>query len=265
MNDAVTTPQLDLDDVITRLARHERVEGALLIGSRAGGNFSAASDYDLVIVLHQDEPLWYVGVTQIDGRFTDLIFVAATALDRLMALRTPLAAAHELAPIVRWLQTGQIVADPTGRLHEMQQRLGEETRLLPPNEEAAYGAWFAVNYNLAQARRMLPATDPIYQATLDIRIAVYGAQDLWFSYFTIRRLPWQGDKAAVRYLTEHDPHFLHCYQQFLAETERNHKLELYKTAAALVTAPLGGLWPDGATVINLEPAPIQWHALISGS
>lgn len=261
---ATSSAQLSLGEVIARLARHDRVEGALLIGSSATGALTAASDYDLVVVLRQGDPLWHVGVTTIDGRFTDLIFVAAAALDRLAGLRPPLRADHELAPILRWLQTGQIVADQTGRLHRVQQALSQTVWLQPPGDEAAYGAWFAVNYNLAQARRMAASADPLYQTALDIRIAVYGAQDLWFSYFTIRRLPWQGDKEAVRYLTEHDPDCLHCYEQFLWETGRGRKLELYAAAAALVTAPLGGLWPDGATVMNLKQAPIQWQELIRG-
>jgi hypothetical protein len=49
-----------------RLASHPRVAGALLIGSLPAGALSPTSDYDLVVIIDDLEPLWYVGVTTRD-------------------------------------------------------------------------------------------------------------------------------------------------------------------------------------------------------
>jgi hypothetical protein len=122
--------------------------------------------------------------------------------------------------------------------------------LEPIADQAAYGAWFGINYNLAQAQRMVQSTDPLYRQTVAIRLAVYGHADIWYGYFTLRKLPWSGDKPAVQYLRTHDPAFLALYEQFIQTADLNQKMTLYAQIAALTTAPLGGLWPSWATVIN---------------
>ncbi len=111
-----TTVDWSLDEVIARLSSHKQVEGVLSIGSLVENTFTSASDYDLVIVLHEAAQAWYVGVTQIDHRFADIIFVAGSALERIMALNAPVAQEHELAPIIRWLKQGNILFDRVQRL-----------------------------------------------------------------------------------------------------------------------------------------------------
>ncbi len=86
---------------------------------------------------------------------------------------------------------------------------------------------------------MALSNDPLYQATVEIRISVYGHSDIWFGYFTIRQLTWQGDKEAVKYLIKHDPTFLEVYQQFIKERMLERKLSLYEKTAAITTAPVG--------------------------
>ena len=116
-----------------------------------------------------------------------------------------------------------------------------------------FGAWFRINYNLAQLSRMVASNHPLYQQTADIRMVVYGAADLWFGYFTLREIEWTGDKAAVRYLTEHDPQFLSAFREFIGNSRtRTEKFAAYQKAAAMAAAPLGGIWPLNATVMNLR-------------
>ncbi len=92
-------------------------------------------------------------------------------------------------------------------------------------------------------------------------MAVYGHMDIWFGYFTIRKMTLLGDKAACQYLDREDPAFLQIYQQFLSTSDREEKLVLYEKAAALATAPLGGLWPGGSTVFNQEHLNEFWEML----
>jgi hypothetical protein len=93
---------------------------------------------------------------------------------------------------------------------------------------------------------------------------VYGHSDLWFGYFTIRRIAWDGDKAAVRYLLTHDTPFLEAYQQFISATVIEQKLEHYQHAATMATAPLGGLWSRDITVMNIVQAWPTWQVLLGG-
>jgi len=93
-------------------------------------------------------------------------------------------------------------------------------------------------------------------------MAIYGHSDLWFNYFAIRQQPWDGDKAALRYLQAHDPAYLSRYQAFIDATERDEKIARYTLAARHATEPLGGLWSENETTVNiLEPA-WTWPELI---
>lgn len=41
-----------------------------------------------------------------------------------------------------------------------------------------------------------------------------------FSYFRVRKLRWEGDKTAIRYLQAHDPAYFDLLQQFLKAMDR---------------------------------------------
>ncbi|NTU81966.1 MAG: nucleotidyltransferase domain-containing protein [Chloroflexales bacterium] len=251
-----------LQATVDRLARHDRVVAVLVVGSLAASSFTAASDYDIVVVLADLEPLWYVAATAIGGRFADVIFLSARALDEIAALAAPVPHDHALAPALRWVERGVIVVDQGGRAQTAQAAARARPLVAPVGDEAAYGAWFATNYNLAVIRRLLTSDDPLYLEVADIRMAVYGHMDLWFSYFTIRGRVWSGDKDAVRALLADDPGYLALYRQVVAETRRAEKAALYERAAAHATAPLGGLWAAGATAESLLRPPVRWEELV---
>ncbi|MBN1581639.1 MAG: hypothetical protein JXA89_13120 [Anaerolineae bacterium] len=257
----ITMPQ-DLDPALAQLRANARVAGVFAIGSLAHQTLSPSSDYDLVLVVRDMAPLWYVGVTTIGGRFADLIFVSADAIERIQRLAAPIPPTHELAAIVRWLEQGAILVDRDQILHRAQQHVQSQGLIDPISDQAVHGAWFAINFNLAVARRYVRSPDEWAQATADMRMAVYGHADLWFNYFTIRKLDWDGDKAAVAYLREHDPAYLALYQRFIDTTDRQAKLACYEQAAMRATEPLGGLWTDPVDQINILSPPWTWAELL---
>jgi hypothetical protein len=257
----IEIPQ-EIDAVLAQLRANEQVAGVLAIGSLTRQAVSSASDYDLVLVVRELTPLWYVGVTTIGRRFTDLIFVSADAIDQIAHLAAPIPTTHELTAIVRWLQHGVILLDRDRGLRRVQQHVHRQTLIEPISDQAAHGAWFAINFNLAVARRYGRSPDELYQTTADMRMAVYGHADLWFNYFTIRKLDWDGDKAAVIYLREYDPAYLALYQRFISETDRQAKLAIYEQAALQATKPLGGLWADPVDAINILSPSWTWADLL---
>jgi hypothetical protein len=252
----------DLDQMLDRLRANEQVAGVLAIGSLANDALTVASDYDLVIVLEAMEPAWYVGVTHIQGRFTDLIFVSADALRRIVERASPLPTTHELAPIVRWMLNGKILFDRSRQLGDTQRHVRQQRLLESASDQDAYAAWFATNYNLAVVTRLVTSPDPLYQSTAEIRIAVYGHSDLWLNYFAIRQIAWAGDKTAVQYLDQHEPGYLDLYRRFIACGDRSTKLEYYRRAAAHVTGPMGGLWTRRKNVTNMLSPPWTWPDLV---
>jgi predicted nucleotidyltransferase len=258
-----TTNDWNLEKTIVQISKSESVMGIMQIGSLCRKQVSSQSDYDLVIIFDEAAKSWYVGVSFIENRLTDLIFVRSSEIERVLALDTPVAQNDELAPIIRWVRDGEILYARSKSLQHTQEKTRTQALIEPIDDEAAYSAWFRINYNLAQLRRMLTSNDSVYKQAVNIRIAVYGHSDIWFGYFTIRRIEFLGDKAAIRYLCEHDPEFLSSYQQFInGKSSVDEKFAAYERVASMATAPMGTLWPEISTVMNLENTLEIWQRLL---
>jgi predicted nucleotidyltransferase len=229
---------MTLEQVTARLSENEVVTGLLLIGSATRGGLTPASDVDLVIVLAEMPVPLHVGVTNIDGTLTDLIFLRAAQTEQVLGLEERVPDDSWLGRIVRWLEEGTILFDRTGQLAQAQEKARSQDWLVCP-QDAGYSAWFAINYNLAQTRRLLVSEDPIYLATADLRMALYATRDL-----------------AIRYLMIQDPGYLALLTRFLDASDRRKKQELYERLAALTTAPIGELWQEGDTAMTFDGEPI---------
>ena len=267
------TNTMTLEEVIAKLAEREAVDGVIIIGSASENTLSSVSDYDLVVVLSDMPAPLHVGLTYIDQRLADIIFFTVAEVDRLLSLAEPVDAEEWVGRLLRWLRVGRIAFDRTGRLQRAQRKVLAGQWLSPASESRVYQTWFHINYNVKQNKRMLASDDPVYQQALDMRL-LYGIAEVFTGYFDLRRLPWEGEKAAIRYLAANDRGYLDLFQRCLAETDRAQRVQLYEQLAALTTAPVGGLGPDGATAIQfkegteLKPGTIEaalgfWQSLFS--
>ena len=244
-----------LEQVIRRLAAHDAVDGVVVMGSAAHDALSAASDYDLLVVLADRSAPLFLTVTTIAGRMAELYFVDAAAIDAiaesddlpaLARIRSMLGGA-----VLAWLETGRLAFDRSGRLACARSAVGAQSWFVPASADEKYNAWFSVNYNLAHNRRMLTLDDPVYQTAVDLRL-LYMLSDLWLHYFRIRAIPWQGEKPAIRYVQAHDPSFLDLLRVCLAETDRGRKMARYEELARHVVAPIGPIWAAGTTAVQLD-------------
>ncbi|MEM7537065.1 MAG: nucleotidyltransferase domain-containing protein [Chloroflexota bacterium] len=254
MPKARKSPTIDtsLDEVVDRLRSHPAVDGVLIVGSASRGELNPASDYDLVIVLSEMPIPLHVGVTNIDGRFTDVVFHTTTQLDEFLHTDEPLHFWHWTGRLVGWLEEGQIVFDRRGCLQKAQKKAKEGDWLARTGTASGMKAWSGVNYNLLVLRRYLSSDDPLYLETADLRMMIYGPSDLFFNYFETRRLRWDGEKAAIKYLQKHDPDYLSMFKQFLTENERHAKFRLYEVLAERTIAPVGRLWQTTDTIMMLD-------------
>ena len=152
------------------------------------------------------------------------------------------------------LERAEILFDQHGALAMAQAQIRRCELASSAEPGAAYRAWNKINYDRQHNRRMLESDDPDYAAALDVRL-LYGLVDVFTGYFATRGLRWQGEKASVRYLREHDPEFLALFQRAHSENDRRAKLDLYEQLCQQATAPVGDLWPDAATSAHLrDPA-----------
>lgn len=247
-----TTDHLTFDEVLSRLAQQTVVDGLIVVDSASQGQMTAVSDYDLVIILAALPVPLHTGVTYIDGRFTDLLFHTADQIEQILAAVEPFAFWDWVGRLVSWLATGQVVFDRHGQVLEAQAKVQNGAWLAPVSKDTAYGAWQRINYNLQVVQRYLTSDDPTYLMAADLRMLLFGPQDLFWNYFEIRQLQPASEKQQIGYLQKHDPAFLALFNRFLAETDRQEKFRLYKRLAAQVLAPIGTHWQPGETILNIS-------------
>jgi hypothetical protein len=271
------TNDTTLEATIARLAAHPRVDGLLLMGTTGTSALTPTSDYDLLLVLDGTIAPLNLVQTWIDGRLAEIYCTSVAALERIMFAVESWSDRSEAGIIVRWLRDGRIALDRTDRLRQAQELARAAPPPTPVDEPEIYGAWRSIGYNVAQTKRYLASDDLVAQEAVDWRL-LYGLSEVQGHYFTIRQLPWRGEKAAISYLAEHDPDFLARLRRCLIETDRRHKVAQYEDLARHAVAPVGDLWATGTTVVapgpgfgadngeengSVELALAFWHELVA--
>lgn len=252
---------LTLSEVLSRLAASESVDGVAMFGSQASSGKSPISDYDLLILVENPPVSIFQMLTHIDQRMADVVFVETEAAERVLTLTAPVPTTSFDGLLLLKMQTARILYDASGRLQRVQDMLIHEkqvTELLQPSSYTAmYTAWFWHNHGLIHMKRMLLSDDPVYQTAVDMMLLT-GLSGLCRAYYCVRHLPWQGEKAAIRYLQDHDPGFLAGLRDCIAWTDRKQKLRTYEQLVEDALAPAGGLWAPTITAVYLRDA--EQHA-----
>jgi hypothetical protein len=173
--------------------------------------------------------------------------------DRVLANDEPIAAASFEGMFMLKIRAAQIVYDASSRLHRAQQKARRNLQMLPSTYAARYAAWFWLNHGLMHMRRMAQSDDPLYLTAVDMMLAA-GLSEVTRAYDVARNLAWQGEKAALRYLQEHDPAYLALLRDGIAVFDRAHKLNRYEELVRRALAPMGDLWTPGIAAVFLRDA-----------
>jgi predicted nucleotidyltransferase len=253
------TADMTLDEVLARLSRHPDVDGLVTVGSTGRDSLTPISDYDVLVVLAEMPVRLHVGITYIDHRLTDLLFATTTHIERILAAEVAIDGDAWEGRIARWLMTGQVVFDRHGRVRQAQAKVYDSNWIRPLEDIDACGAWIGVNYNLLHTRRLMRSDDPVHLHAAELRMSLYGVASVLFSYFRIRNLLWEGDKAAIRYLMAHDPSYFDLLRQFLRESDPHRKFAIYERIAAATLAPISKLWDGEPTVLWNDLLPASWE------
>lgn len=250
MTAVALTNAMELDEVVSRLAQHDAVDGIMLLGSTGTDALTPTSDYDLLLVLTELPVPMRIVNTWIDNRLTEVYCTTVDAIERIMANDATWSDGSEEATVLVWLNEGRIVHDRAGRLAIATRTASSAAAPTVSNERAIHEAWRTIGYNVAQIKRYLIPDDPISQTTVDMRL-LYSVAEVNLHYFTVRRLPWRGEKPAIGHWMAHDTGYLGCLHRYVDETDRRRKVALYEELAELALAPVGGLWMFGETVISI--------------
>src|SRR5258706_6869806 len=149
------------------------------------------------------------------------------------------------------MQTAQIVYDDFGRLARADALARAGGGLAPVSYVDQYGAWFWLNHALIHIKRMVQADDPVYHTAVDLMLCGV-LHDICRAYFQVRGLPWEGEKAALRYLQQYDGAYLARLRECLAVNDRARKIDLFGQLVAETLRPIGETWQPGCTAVALD-------------
>ncbi len=253
--------QLSLNETIEYLTQSALVDGIAEFGSRASQDVSAASDYDLLILLTSLPMRVFQLLTTIDGRLADIVLVETETADSLLATGERPTALFE-ALFARKMQTARIHYDRSGRLHRLQQLVTSPTWDAPPAASAAMSAWpsiwFWQSFGLLQIERMAQSNDPVHRLAVDMLLAACLA-GTWRSYFDVRALPWDGEKAALRYWMAHDVGYYQTVQRCLGAGDAQERLVAYRALVQQTIEPIGSILRLGETAVVLAQGAAEWE------
>ncbi len=269
--------RLTLDEVLSRLATSELVESIALFGSRATGDADSISDYDVLLLVTNPPVRIFQMLTHIGGRMADVVFIETETADRLLTMPGSVAAKSIEGMFLLKMRTAQIVYDASGRLSRVQQLVrGDKPPtdwLLPSTYPDVYAAWFWPNHGLCHMRRMVQSDDPTYLTAFDMMM-LSCLSEVCRTYYCVRHLPWQGEKAAIRYLQSHEADYLILLRECIATTDRVRKLSLYEQLIVRALAPVGEIWTPGITAAylvdptqhatHIDTALAFWESLLEG-
>ena len=245
---------MTLHEFVARLKRSNSAVAVAIIGSAGEAKINPASDYDILIVLEDPPVPMTGGVAFVEGRFTDIVFMTSEEVRTLSeADYSQISMNSREGVFLRWMQTARIEFDKAGYLDKIQRESPNRLSLRPPDEGGIYSRFDKASYNLAHTRRMLISDNPDYLMAVDVRL-LYQMADLMVDYFLVRKLPWQGEKHAVRYWKSHDPGYVDLFMKCINESNRDRKVDLYHRLASETMAPIGEPWQASETRLRLGSA-----------
>lgn len=242
-----------LTTVIENLKSRDEVDAVFLAGSHAAGTQNSHSDFDVVIVLTENTKKIDSIFTWIGDIFADVIFFDHSDLDFFRG-RTQGFSANErnTGKFLSWLEKSDIKFDKSGTLSALKTDVASFDLIVPQRERE--DVCQKINYNFVVNKRYFESGDVLYHEALEIRL-LYSVMEVITGYFSLRNIPWRGEKAAISYLKERDRDFYGLFASYTKSAVLEEKFELYKEMTGRVF-PLGFKhWSIGDVIATTkEPA-----------
>ena len=257
---------LPLDVVLEHLGDHPGVDGLALIGSEARDERNPQSDVDLLVVLAtKTQEVAYapgcpfeVVFTTIGGRPADVIVSTGPDLGEVLDRDWSDSGGHAIESLVRWIAEGKVLVDRSGLLGKVAAR-ASATAPRAWDGDARHTVWWSVNFSVAKTRRYASSRDDVYRAAAEWTVRALTDEALR-AYFTVRGLPWRGEKQALEHWSTDDPSFHTLVRTLFDAADLDRRVEAAARLAEAALAPVGGLWEAGT-----GPRSTVWESLISGA
>ena len=243
-----STQYHSLDEVVTRLQQQPEVDAILLAGTTGQADLKPYSDYDLLIVLNEMPTTPSLIITVIDDYLTELYFIKASTLDEMIADPHTVEANTLIGAFTSMVMKGEIIYDESGRLAKLRD-IAPQTHFADILDLQVYDSWYSVTYNHAQNLRYYHSQNDLYLDALQCRL-LYCISNCLTAYFTLRKLPWRGEKEAIRYLRQHDPAYLELFQSCITAGDIHQQFPKYETLVERTLPDGMSIWGDSYTVVQ---------------
>jgi len=97
---------------------------------------------------------------------------------------------------------------------------------------------------------MSQSQDPIHLSAVDMMLTAC-IPETWRSYFDIRGIAWEGEKAAIRYWAEHDTDYFQTVKKCIEIRNRNERHAAYRELVERTLEPVGKVFNKGETAVIL--------------
>lgn len=219
-------PLNQLTDVIKHLSARNEVVSLFTTGTTASG-LNPSSDIDLVVILADNQKGIRSAYTTIENRFADIFFFDTAFVKRVSEMENIPGNGFE-GMFVTWLAKGVIEKDVSGDLAQLKTRAEKKARSFSISLEEKQESWFKINYNFIANQRYFKSEDTVYHKALEIRL-MYSVVELLVAYFTLREIPWRGEKEAITYLEKNDTKTLESFTSYTKSHSLSEKFDAYKS------------------------------------
>jgi len=222
----------NLDKLVARLENNPRVVGIARYGSRRATDVSPGGDFDLFVFVKERPPgiesiHFYVGDIPVDVNIRTLEDIWRN---------------EPLTNIDIALADAEILHDKTGTLSREFGALHERWKQTSSNLTEHEIVWhrFCQQHVLDKVRGRIVEEPLLCEFLLATNI-------YWLvqAYFSIRRIPYPGEKDALRRLESKEPQVYAEIQRFYVSHDLDEKLEISERLTELILAPIGGPWRRG--------------------
>ncbi len=259
----------ELKKIIEKLQSKKEVDAVFLTGSGGNSPLKPWSDIDLVVVFKRNTKQLYSLFTWIGGRFADVFFYDLGDIARLGNLKS-FNEDNLDGTFVDWLRNGKIEFDKSGRTTRFKNEILRRKTRYSISPDKVFSSWQSVNYNYVANNRYFSAKDPAYHKALELRL-LYSAIELVTAYFTLRGIPWRGEKKAVKYLEERDKKYYAVLIRYFAARDLKARMGLYNKMVSMTLTKKYGVFPKSKVIavarkdprIRLTALAEYWKKLIS--
>ncbi len=233
----------NLEELYSTLEAHEHVDAVFVTGSTAIGTETSDSDVDMVIVLNENSHEIRSVYELVDGKFADIFFFTKSDVEFLLSSEE--VSANEMrGMLVTWVQKSKIVFDKSQMLTKLKERI-DRIKLFVTEDEKFRGLQ-AVSYSWFHNQRYYRSGKQEYLAALEIRLC-QSVLEIFTTYFTVRGLPWRGEKQAVKVIAEKCPALHEAWENFLAAPEIEGRMQAYETMVR-------EMMPEGVDLLKYDEA-----------